>query len=386
MASDGGRVDVAEPYQAYKTATNYVLQWLWIEYRLRAPEAAKTNKFKSTKDILRAAKILAATAASVPSTVIHSLRNAINKRQEVLKVYQNLGSDDAAHEAFLHRLEETLKVLEPLVPKLSTPSESTSGLDSTVATNRFSTLGIQEPTESSSIDTFLPETQKKHPDTPEDEAATPVSVDGDIVLEDDSIMIRYKSMCEAMTFICDLYNLRIRLETYWTDVAKGKMPFALASWLTSAAVSQIQSFAPLTWPGSMQYLVDNTDLVAELYSQTKKTEEVAASTIISEIHNLDHLMALVWNKGGHPPKGLELPTPVVYIDALSGAKVDISSMSTYKKHVVGPKNVKPWDTLETYAFVIPEILDNIEQALGGKRPIETLRKDFNAISPMPAWN
>ncbi|KAI8252191.1 Protein SDA1 [Colletotrichum sp. SAR 10_77] len=337
MASDGGRVDVAEPYQAYKTATNYVLQWLWIEYRLRAPEAAKTNKFKSTKDILRAAKILAATAASVPSTVIHSLHNAINKRQEVLKIYQNLGSDDAAHEAFLHRLKETLNVLEPLVPKPSTPREGTPELDSSVATNRFSALGIQEPTESSPIDTFLPETQKKHSETPDDKSATSASEDGDIILEDDSIMIRYKAMCEAIAFIRkDLYKLRLRLDNYWTDVAEGKMTFTLASWLTSAAVSHIQSFAPSTWPSSMKYLIDNTELASEIYSKTKTMEEVTASTIVSEIHYLSHLMVLVWNQGDHAPK---LPSPTIYFDELSGAQVDISTFTTLKEHLTGPKNI-----------------------------------------------
>ncbi|KAH0426126.1 hypothetical protein CcaCcLH18_10536 [Colletotrichum camelliae] len=373
MAPDGGRVDVAEPYQAYKTSTNYFLQWLWIEYKLRAPQAAKANKFKSTNDILRAAKILAATAASVPSTVIQSLHNAINKRQEVLKIYQDLGSDDAAHEAFLHRLEETLKVLDPLVPKPSTPRADTPELESFVATNRFSALGIQEPTELSSIDTFLPDTQKQHPEAPEDEPAVPASVDGDIVLEDDSIMIKYEAMCEGIRFFCVFYRFRTRVEQYWTDVAEEKMPFALASWLTSAAMSFIQSGTPSTLATSINLITGNEDLVMAICSQSKMVQEVSTSAMLSEVLRFGNSMTLVAKQAGHIPKNSKLRFSKAFLEELSEKGLNISACKDY---LIGPKNVRPWGDTETYAFVIPEILNNIEQVLHGKRSIEKLEKGF----------
>ncbi|KAF4482538.1 putative amidohydrolase YtcJ [Colletotrichum fructicola Nara gc5] len=317
IAFDGGAANIAEPYQSYKTSTKYFLQWLWIEYKLRAPEAAKTHTFKSTKDILRAAETLAATAITVPPTVIRSLRNAISKRQEVLRIYQGLGSDDAAHEAFLRRLQETLKLLTPLVPKPSSTHASTSELESLVAANRFSALHIQEATESPLTDTFPPETQKRHP---ESGPAISASVDEEIVLEDDSIMKKYEAIREAFAFIRDLYNLRIRLEQYWTDAAEGKLSFAIASWLTSAVVSQIQTFAPTAWPGSSQLLIEHTGLATAIYSQDKTNKAIDALKIMSEIHHLHQLVILVWKQAGHAPKNLANPSTAMYIEELLEAK------------------------------------------------------------------
>lgn len=167
--------------------------------------------------------------------------------------------------------------------------------------------------------------------------------------------------------------MRIRLEQYWTDAAEGKMSFALASWLTSAVVSQIQTFTPKAWPGSLQLLIEHTGLVTAIYSQDKTIKAVDFFTIIPEIHHLHHLMILAWKQAGHVPKNVELPSTAMYIEELSKAKVDIP---TFKKYVIGPKAAGPWSVQETYAFVIPELLDNIDQALCGKRSIETFEKGF----------
>lgn len=67
-----------------------------------------------------------------------------------------------------------------------------------MATNRFSALHIQEPTESPPTDTFSSETQKRHP---ESEPAISASVDEEIVLEDDSMTNKYEAIREAFAFI-----------------------------------------------------------------------------------------------------------------------------------------------------------------------------------------
>ncbi|KAF4904485.1 hypothetical protein CGCVW01_v013025 [Colletotrichum viniferum] len=374
MASDGGYIDVSEPCQSYKTSTNYFVQWLWAEYTIRAPEAAKTHTFKSTKDILHAAKTLAATAATVPSTVIASLRNAINKRQEVLQIYQGMGSDDAAHEAFLRRLQETLEILTPLLSIPLATSASTSDTDLLLTTNRFSALRMHEPTESFLSDTpFMPQAQDQPQKASPDDVnfATPGNGTPGIILEDDLVTLAI----EGVIFILRLHKLRQRVENYWTDAAEGKMPFALASWLTSLAMSIVQDIAPQELAFSIGFLTMNPDMALAFFSKaSNQNPKIQPSTLMREtIQFFDLILVINKHARKHPKNSKRKSTKTVNEAALTTDQI----ITVEKEEVIGYKRAKSWTVQEISDFVIPEMLANIKQDLDGKRAIEMLERGFS---------
>ncbi|EQB56103.1 hypothetical protein CGLO_03942 [Colletotrichum gloeosporioides Cg-14] len=379
MASDGGYIDISEPCQSYKTSTNYFLQWLWAEYRIRAPETAKTHTFKSTKDILHAAKTLAATAATVPPTVIASLRNAINKRQEVLQIYQGMGSDDAAHEAFLRRLQETLEILTPLISMPLATSASTSDTDLLFTTNRFSALHMHEPTESFLSDPpFIPQVQE-HPQKalPNDtNLATPDNKEPGIMLEDDLVTLAI----EGVTFIFRLQKLRYRVEQYWTDAAEGKMPFALASWLTSLAMSIVQMEEPKDLAFSIVFLAKHPEMALAFFSKPGTLNpKIQPSKLMRETSQFFNLMLVIDKHAGPHPKNCECHSAKTGSEAVRTTTEQ--NTTTDKEEVAEYKRANPWSFQEISDFVVPEMMRNIKQDLDGKRGIEMLERGFTPVLP-----
>ncbi|KAI8241833.1 hypothetical protein K4K55_011725 [Colletotrichum sp. SAR 10_96] len=378
MASDGGYIDIAEPCQSYKASTNYFLQWLWAEYSIRAPEAAKTHTFKSIKDILHAAKTLAATAATVPPTVIASLLNAINKRQEVLQIYQGMGSDDAAHEAFLRKLQETLEILTPLLSTSLITSTSTSNTDLLLTTNRFSALHMHEPTETFLSDTpFMPQAQEQPQKASPDDAnlATPGNGTPGIILEDDLVTLAI----EGVRFILRLHKIHQRVENYWNDAAEGKMPFALASWLTSLAMGIVQTIAPQDLAFSIGFLAKHSDMARAFFSKVGTwNPKIQPSALMRETTQFFDLMLVINKHAGQHPKNCKCKSTKT---ATETAVTTDPITTAEKEEVIGHKRAKSWTVQEISDFVVPEMLANIKQDLDGKRAIEMLEKGFTPALP-----
>ncbi|KAK2760456.1 amidohydrolase 3 [Colletotrichum kahawae] len=385
MASDGGYVDIAEPCQSYKASTNYFLQWLWAEYKIRAPEAAKTHTFKSINDILRAAKTLAATAATVPATVIDSLRNAIKKRQEVLQIYQGMGSDDAAHEAFLRRLQETLEVLTPLLSVPLTTSASTSDSDLLLTTNRFSALCMHESTESFLSDApFMSRAQEQPQKVLPDNTnlVTPGKKKPGIILEDDLITLAI----EGVTFMLRLQKLRQRVENYWTAAAEWEMPFALASWLTSLAMSIVQIIAPQDLAFSIGFLMKRPDMALAFFSKAIISDpNIQPLTLMRETSQLFGLMLVIKKHAGPHPKNCKCHSTTTGSEAVTATTTTATAAdqntAVDKEEVIGYKRANSWSVQEISDFVVPEILGNIKQDLGGKRGIEMLERGYTPALP-----
>ncbi|KAI8310195.1 hypothetical protein K4K59_008418 [Colletotrichum sp. SAR11_240] len=335
MASDGGYIDIAEPCQSYKASTNYFLQWLWAEYSIRAPEAAKTHTFKSIKDILHAAKTLAATAATVPPTVIASLRNAINKRQEVLQIYQGMGSDDAAHEAFLRKLQETLEILTPLLPTSLITSTSTSDTDLLLTTNRFSALHMHEPTETFLSDTpFMPQAQEQPQKASPDDAnlATPGNGTPGIILEDDLVTLAI----EGVRFVLDL------------------------------------AF-------SIGFLAKHPDMALAFFSKVGTwNPKIQPSALMRETTQFFDLMRVINKHAGQHPKNCKCKSTKTATEA---AVTTDHMTAAEKQEVIGHKRAKSWTVQEISDFVVPEMLANIKQDLDGKRAIEMLERGFTPALP-----
>ncbi|KAJ3949652.1 uncharacterized protein N0V96_000776 [Colletotrichum fioriniae] len=103
MASISGS-SVAELCEVYKKSTNCFLGWLWCQGRMEAPGTETlNNKLKSTADIIRAAKVLQKAKSTVPSSILGLLRTAIEKRQLVANIYEELSARDGGHQGFSAR-------------------------------------------------------------------------------------------------------------------------------------------------------------------------------------------------------------------------------------------------------------------------------------------
>lgn len=103
-------------YWSYKASTKYVLEWLYLNSDGESSSVSRSY-FKTTKDILSAAKRAKQKQVEVPSSVISNLADAIKKRGEVLKIYTaqarsspsvSREDDTAKHQAFIDRCVRVL--------------------------------------------------------------------------------------------------------------------------------------------------------------------------------------------------------------------------------------------------------------------------------------
>lgn len=102
---------VHQLYVAYKHSTKYVMDWLWTTSGFRAGRPAQTH-LTSTQDIIDSACLVRRNRVAVPGSVLSNLSNAIKKRRQVAKFYQNIEiarpsenheNESDGHDAFIDR-------------------------------------------------------------------------------------------------------------------------------------------------------------------------------------------------------------------------------------------------------------------------------------------
>ncbi|GKT67274.1 hypothetical protein ColTof3_14613 [Colletotrichum tofieldiae] len=296
---------ISELYQSYKASTNSFLTWLWCQYHLESPQAAKGHKFQSTSDILKAAKVLQQVKSAVPSSVIGILRDAIMKRKHVFSVYQKLGAADHGHEAFVVRLEETLSILIPLAEEGQVWSTDESKCDRLTMSNLFTYLPVvDDDTETHAAPAC---TDHKHHGSPppsplgENNPAN-TSVPSSFRLEDDWL----REVFDAAYFLIELHTMRSLVKKYWQDAAQGHIPLCFAAWLTNFAFYNTAKVMPPRFAEVCINIFAQPEFVRNLF--TKALDVAEPEVYISDGTRLFILAETINNFGATLP---EFPKPKI---------------------------------------------------------------------------
>ncbi|KAJ5016664.1 hypothetical protein K4K57_010960 [Colletotrichum sp. SAR 10_99] len=193
---------LADLYYSYKDSTNYVLGWMRLNYRPSEAVPAE-EKFKTTAEIINAAKRVRDLKKEFPQSVLASLADAIKTRQKVLEIVrglevsangQNDADSDRTHEAFIQRLSNVLEILMPLrAANAANPVLSPDEARMMQTINRFDGLDLLQDVESSDSE---------------------------------------RNSSDEWDSICKVVN------DCWVEAAEGKIPILVAAWVSNMAFKQ----------------------------------------------------------------------------------------------------------------------------------------------------
>ncbi|OHF01838.1 hypothetical protein CORC01_02716 [Colletotrichum orchidophilum] len=264
--SPGEGHDLSACYEAYKLSTNCFLGWMVAQYHSEVPGDMTENPITSTRDIVRIARVLEKSQCAVPPSVIGPLRHAITKRWEVLEIYKTFDADDANHTFFIKRrvilmeqfntglttvtrLEETLRILTPLMANSKNPRHpAIPGID-TGTLNTFATLASIQEEADIDASPVLPTPPKLHTARHSRSAkrkGKAVVQKPSCELEDDEM----SRIFEVASILHEIGKLRAQVMQIWIEAGKGTIPIPAAAWLTNIAFGLIKTMIEGYFPVS----------------------------------------------------------------------------------------------------------------------------------------
>ncbi|KAI8275807.1 hypothetical protein K4K56_001271 [Colletotrichum sp. SAR 10_98] len=223
---------LADLYYSYKDSTNYVLGWMRLNCRPSEAVPAE-EKFKTTAEIINAAKRVRDLKKEVPQSVLASLADAIKTRQKVLEIVrglevsangQNDADSDRTHAAFIQRLPNVLEILMPLrAANAANPVLSPDEARMMQTINRFEGLDLLQDVESS-------DSERNSSDGPLEPSA--IEEPAEEVSENESDSHRELLGYDEWDSICKVVN------DCWVEAAEGKIPILVAAWVSNMAFKQ----------------------------------------------------------------------------------------------------------------------------------------------------
>ncbi|GKT66445.1 hypothetical protein ColTof4_03937 [Colletotrichum tofieldiae] len=235
-------------YASYKESTKYALSWIWMNCAAYASDAAFAS-FRTTEDIIHAARSIRRQGTEVPRSVVSALIDAIKKRTQVLDIYRDLGASaeiekdavaDLNHEIFVKRLVDVLQVLLPLRAKQTAGVPGEDESLSTATLNRFAALGHldgataveAEPGKHSvaASPALVPASKPAEKENPYERPAA----SGKLLLKDDDL----GEGIELTFFIYEWDSMCAYINGVWADAAEGRVPIPMAAWLSNLALQR----------------------------------------------------------------------------------------------------------------------------------------------------
>ncbi|GKT45897.1 uncharacterized protein ColSpa_06078 [Colletotrichum spaethianum] len=235
-------------YGSYKESTKYALSWIWISCASHASDAAFAS-FKTTEDIIHAARSIRRQGTEVPQSVVSALIDAIKKRTQVLDIYRDLGASaeieqdavaDFKHEIFIKRLVDVLQVLLPLRAKQPAGAQGQEEAWPTATLNRFAALNHLD--DATAVDVGVEQQPTAASSTPVN-AGKPAEKDNpyEKPASSSELLLKHSDLgewIELTYFVYEWDSICAYINEVWVDVAEGRVPILMAVWLSNLALQR----------------------------------------------------------------------------------------------------------------------------------------------------